>query len=120
LPPRDLKNIARPELMRRVTRADNYKQWTKDFPAELEYHSIGAAVNPSLPSRSLGAVRPGDMYQIIGAKASEAFTPAGIRVRCRLAIEICRERVCMTFSFRGVDSNLWFRNSRHAAQERPL
>jgi hypothetical protein len=36
LPPRDLKNIAPPELMRWVTRADNYQQWTKDFPAELE------------------------------------------------------------------------------------
>src|SRR5437667_282434 len=29
--PRDLKNIASPELMRRVTRADDYPQWTKDF-----------------------------------------------------------------------------------------
>jgi oxaloacetate decarboxylase len=29
--PRDLKNIASPELMRRVTRADDYQQWTKDF-----------------------------------------------------------------------------------------
>ena len=29
--PRELKNIAAPELMRRVTRADNYQQWTKDF-----------------------------------------------------------------------------------------
>ena len=29
--PRDLKNIAPPELMRRVTRADDYQQWTKDF-----------------------------------------------------------------------------------------
>jgi hypothetical protein len=29
--PRELKNIAPPELMRRVTRADNYQQWTKDF-----------------------------------------------------------------------------------------
>ena len=29
--PRDLKNIASPELMRRVTRADNYQQWTTDF-----------------------------------------------------------------------------------------
>src|SRR5262249_24703515 len=31
VPPRELKNIAPPELMRRVTRADNYQQWTKDF-----------------------------------------------------------------------------------------
>jgi len=31
VPPRELKNIAAPELMRRVTRADNYQQWTKDF-----------------------------------------------------------------------------------------
>jgi carboxyvinyl-carboxyphosphonate phosphorylmutase len=31
VPPRDLKNIASPELMRRVTRADTYRQWTKDF-----------------------------------------------------------------------------------------
>src|SRR5438128_752933 len=29
--PRDLKNIAPPELMRRVTRADDYQQWTNDF-----------------------------------------------------------------------------------------
>ena len=29
--PRDLKNIASPEMMRRVTRADEYQQWTKDF-----------------------------------------------------------------------------------------
>jgi carboxyvinyl-carboxyphosphonate phosphorylmutase len=29
--PRDLQNIASPELMRRVTRADDYQQWTKDF-----------------------------------------------------------------------------------------
>jgi carboxyvinyl-carboxyphosphonate phosphorylmutase len=29
--PRDLKNIVSPELMRRVTRADDYQQWTKDF-----------------------------------------------------------------------------------------
>jgi len=31
VPPRDLKNIATPELMRRVTRADDYQGWTKDF-----------------------------------------------------------------------------------------
>ena len=31
VPPRELKNIAPPELMRRVTRADEYQQWTKDF-----------------------------------------------------------------------------------------
>ena len=31
VPPRELKNIAPPELMRRVTRADKYQQWTKDF-----------------------------------------------------------------------------------------
>ena len=31
VPPRELKNIASPELMRRVTRADAYQQWTKDF-----------------------------------------------------------------------------------------
>src|SRR5215470_10394306 len=31
VPPRELKNIAPPELMRRVTRADNYQQWTNDF-----------------------------------------------------------------------------------------
>jgi len=35
LPPRDVKNIAPPELMRRVTRADNYQQWTKDFRRSL-------------------------------------------------------------------------------------
>ena len=29
--PRDLKNIAPQELMRRVTRADDYQQWTRDF-----------------------------------------------------------------------------------------
>jgi oxaloacetate decarboxylase len=29
--PRDLRNIAPSELMRRVTRADDYQQWTKDF-----------------------------------------------------------------------------------------
>ena len=29
--PRDLKNIAPPELMRRVTRADDYQKWTRDF-----------------------------------------------------------------------------------------
>jgi len=29
--PRDLKNIASPELMRQVTRAEDYQQWTKDF-----------------------------------------------------------------------------------------
>jgi carboxyvinyl-carboxyphosphonate phosphorylmutase len=29
--PRDLKNIASPELMRRVTRADDYQKWTKDY-----------------------------------------------------------------------------------------
>jgi oxaloacetate decarboxylase len=32
--PRELKNIASPELMRRVTRANNYRQWTKDFLGE--------------------------------------------------------------------------------------
>ena len=32
--PRDLKNIASPELMRRVTRAEDYQQWTKDFLGE--------------------------------------------------------------------------------------
>jgi carboxyvinyl-carboxyphosphonate phosphorylmutase len=31
VPPRELKNIAPPELMRRVIRADDYQQWTKDF-----------------------------------------------------------------------------------------
>jgi oxaloacetate decarboxylase len=29
--PADLKNIAAPDLMRRVTRADDYRQWTRDF-----------------------------------------------------------------------------------------
>jgi carboxyvinyl-carboxyphosphonate phosphorylmutase len=29
--PRDLENIAAPEVMRRVTRADDYQRWTKDF-----------------------------------------------------------------------------------------
>jgi hypothetical protein len=29
--PSELKNIASSELMRRVTRADNYQEWTKDF-----------------------------------------------------------------------------------------
>jgi oxaloacetate decarboxylase len=32
--PRELKNIAPPELMRQVTRADNYQQWTRDFLEE--------------------------------------------------------------------------------------
>ena len=32
--PRELKNIASPELMRQVTRADNYQQWTRDFLGE--------------------------------------------------------------------------------------
>jgi hypothetical protein len=31
VPPRELKNIASPELMRQATRADNYQQWTRDF-----------------------------------------------------------------------------------------
>src|SRR5438477_477319 len=31
VPPRDLKNVASPELIRQVTRADDYQQWTKDF-----------------------------------------------------------------------------------------
>jgi len=31
VPPRELKNIASPELMRQVTRAGNYQQWTHDF-----------------------------------------------------------------------------------------
>jgi len=31
VPPRELKNIAPPELMRRVTRADNYQQWKTEF-----------------------------------------------------------------------------------------
>src|SRR5499427_6874408 len=31
VPPRELKNIAPPELMRQVTRANDYQQWTKDF-----------------------------------------------------------------------------------------
>jgi len=30
VPPRDLKNIASTELMRQVTRADDYQRWTKD------------------------------------------------------------------------------------------
>ena len=29
--PSELQGIASPELMRRVTRGDNYAQWTKDF-----------------------------------------------------------------------------------------
>jgi len=32
--PRELKNIASPELMRQVTRAGNYQQWTRDFLGE--------------------------------------------------------------------------------------
>ena len=31
VPPRELKNIAPPELMRRITRADDYQLWTKHF-----------------------------------------------------------------------------------------
>jgi oxaloacetate decarboxylase len=33
--PRELKNIASPELIRQVTRGDNYQQWTKDFLGEV-------------------------------------------------------------------------------------
>jgi oxaloacetate decarboxylase len=33
--PRELKNIASPELIRQVTRSDNYQQWTKDFLGEV-------------------------------------------------------------------------------------
>jgi oxaloacetate decarboxylase len=32
--PQDLQNIAAPELMRRVTRADDYQHWTRDFLGE--------------------------------------------------------------------------------------
>ena len=31
VPARELQHLASPELMRRVTRADQYQQWTKDF-----------------------------------------------------------------------------------------
>ena len=31
VPPGELKNIASSELMRQVTRADNYQQWIKDY-----------------------------------------------------------------------------------------
>jgi oxaloacetate decarboxylase len=31
VPPRDLKNIASPDLMRQATRADDYQRWTKDY-----------------------------------------------------------------------------------------
>ena len=31
VPPRELRNIAPPELMRRVTRTDDFERWTKDF-----------------------------------------------------------------------------------------
>ena len=31
VPPRDLKNIASPELIRRVTRAEDYQHWTREF-----------------------------------------------------------------------------------------
>jgi carboxyvinyl-carboxyphosphonate phosphorylmutase len=31
VPPRDLKNIASTELMRQVTRADDYQRWTKEY-----------------------------------------------------------------------------------------
>ena len=31
VPPRELKNIASTELMRQVTRADDYQRWTKDY-----------------------------------------------------------------------------------------
>ena len=31
VPPRELKNIASPDLMRQVTRADDYQGWTKDY-----------------------------------------------------------------------------------------
>ena len=29
--PRELKNIASPELMRQLTRADDYQRWTREF-----------------------------------------------------------------------------------------
>jgi carboxyvinyl-carboxyphosphonate phosphorylmutase len=31
VPPSELKNIASPDLMRQVTRADHYQRWTKDY-----------------------------------------------------------------------------------------
>jgi carboxyvinyl-carboxyphosphonate phosphorylmutase len=31
VPPSELKNIASPDLMRQVTRADDYQRWTKDY-----------------------------------------------------------------------------------------
>ncbi|HEV2300334.1 MAG TPA: isocitrate lyase/PEP mutase family protein [Stellaceae bacterium] len=31
VPPRELKNIASPELMRQVTRAEDYQRWTREF-----------------------------------------------------------------------------------------
>ena len=31
VPPRELRNIASPELMRQVTRADDFDRWTREF-----------------------------------------------------------------------------------------
>ena len=31
VPPRELKNIASPDMMRRVTRAEDYQRWTRDY-----------------------------------------------------------------------------------------
>ena len=45
--PRDLKNIASPELMRQVTRADDYQQRTKEF--------LGGGVSIASPQRGAGA-----------------------------------------------------------------
>src|SRR5436309_2948986 len=50
--PGDLQGIASPELMQRVTRAADYRQWTRDFLGENETHSVGRALKPRLPSSS--------------------------------------------------------------------
>jgi hypothetical protein len=48
VPPRELKNIAPPELMLRVTRADEYQQWTKDLLGTAVRRSTGRPPNELL------------------------------------------------------------------------
>jgi hypothetical protein len=80
VPPRELKNIALPELMRRVTRADDYQQWTNDFLGGLERHSVGTLVKPRLPS-SRGAVLTSVTCAPIGPLRPASIIPAPARAR---------------------------------------
>jgi hypothetical protein len=87
------------------------------IPASEEFDVPGAEATSSA---AMGWKRPGENLTTFPSVLSAAMPPRNSGnwdLRHLLLQERGSQR---TLCWRGVDSNFWFRNSHHAAQDRPL